>query len=345
MRSSSASPRQPVTDKKLYRFDEYTSKTGKTAFSMRISIKDMAAYYAEHPSQSGWYERDWDSSYLGGKKGSKYVPSCIKNANDALFVMDSWQLPPELKARATRASRYLAQVFEEVAKITIVHDLTSGKLDRRKLSEIARHTASGTFDAEQIRPYRRTIPTPAKTPTLAIVASVGNAEMWEDSDYIPRVIELTLGILWACEAAGLNAYAAGTEGHCDLSGRKYAEAVGARMLAEPNMTISPRTYAVAMHRDLWRHGKMTAQCADPDSNKTLMALRGQPANSSSIGASFPCYDGGNGVNWARKMLDADVIIAIGNIKDAKDADIKLGNKFELDAACKSIAEQAKKLTK
>lgn len=59
-----------------------------------------------------------------------------------------------------------------------------------------------------------------ETPTLAIVGSAGNAGVWDDPTYIPRVLTLTLSVLWACEAAGLRTYAALTKGHCALSARQ-----------------------------------------------------------------------------------------------------------------------------
>jgi hypothetical protein len=335
--SKTASTNQPTATKPLYQFDEYTTAEGQRALSVRLDIRDMARLYAEHPQQAGGYEYDWSSC-----PSSPYIPHAIHNAEQALAAHQSFQFPAAIKLEAARASRDLVGAFEQIARLVVQRDLTAGKLDRRKFAAIARTSVAGTFKVDTVRPYRRTQPKPSITPTIAIVASAGNSEMWLDEAYIPRLLTLTLSILWACEAAGLQTYAALVQQNARIApSQPYRDAIAGYMLAVPDTTLSPKVYAAALHRDLWRHGIMTAQAADYEGNQVLSSLEGKEAGPESIGHRFPASQGGPAAHWARQVLGADVVIAIGRITDA--ADIKLKTTFGLDDAVKQIAAQARQL--
>jgi hypothetical protein len=166
--------------------------------------------------------------------------------------------------------------------------------------------------------------------------------MWADEGYIPRVLTLALSVLWACEAAGLDTYAALTEGHLrPARSQRYREAVFGAMLASPGTTVSPRAYGVALHRDLWRYGFMTAQAADEAGNRRLCELAGGGEGPGSIGLRWPSINGGAASRWAREVLGADIVVGIGRITDTPD--IKLGSSFSIAEAVKEIAVQARKL--
>lgn len=335
--------RQPAAEKPLYTFEDYTDEQGRKALSARLDVRDMGRYYAECRELAGHYERDWNSLYSGwgdSNKLPKYVPRKIHNAEQAIQAVADFQFPLEVKQAAARASRKLVGIFENVARLYVTRDLTSGRLDRRKIPAIARHTDAGTFDLDKIRPYKRTEPRQVKIPTVAILGSAGNAEMWRDSDYIPRILTVTLGVLWACEAAGLQTYAALTKGNCQVREKGYSEGVSGYMLAEPGKTTSPKVYAVPLHRDLWRHGEMTLQSADYKSTMRLMRFEGY--TSYVYGYGWLSRDGGNAVRWARQVLQADLVLAIGQITDADQADVKLDAKFDIEQAVTAIAEQVKK---
>lgn len=335
--SSTASPHQPTAPGPLYTFDEYTTATGRRALSVRLDFRDIARLYAEDPQQVGGYEPDWSSI-----SGSQYIPQAIHNADQALQVMDSFQFPLELKQAATRAARDLTDAFERVAQLSTVRHLTAGRLDRRKFAALARTSAAGTFSVESVRPYRRVVPTPSALPTVAVVASAGNAEMWGDETYIPRVLTLTLSVLWACEAAGLPVYAALVQSHCRLwPGAPYREATAGYMLAAPGETISPRTYAIALHRDLWRYGLMTVQAADHAGNRRLSALENKDAGARSIGYRFPCRNGGAAAHWARQVLGADFVVIIGQVLD--EAEVRLDAHLSLPEAVSQITAQVRTL--
>jgi hypothetical protein len=46
------------------------------------------------------------------------------------------------------------------------------------------------------------------------------------------------------------------------------------------------------------------------------------------------------VRWAREVHEAGVVIAIGSITDAEDADIQLNHRFSIESAVAEIARQA-----
>lgn len=337
--SMTASRRQPVApDRPLFCFDEYPASMSGTALSVRMDIRDLVKLYAEDPRVAGGYEDDWQTG------GSPYFDTPIRNADHALDALTAFRFPADLKRDAQRAARRLTDVFMDVARLHTLTDLTAGRLDRRKFAAIARHTAAGTYDPNVVRPYRRTVPTPSERPTIAIVASAGNAEMWHDPTYVPRLLVLTLAIAWACEAADLNPTAALVAGHVNL-GHAYTEAQQGIMLTAPGMTVSPQTYGIALHRDLWRYGQMTVQQADYEGNKRLLALRRRPLHPgpATCGYAFPCVNGGRAVHWARTVLNADLVITLGQVVDHADAAITLASRFTLDEAVTGIVRQARAL--
>lgn len=337
---------QPTATRPLYKFTDYRTSKGAKALAVQVSIADAAKFYAisSERTRRAEYGSNWDTITRYGHAHHPAMNRTISNVQDALTAMDEFEFPKDIKQAATRASRRLVSVFEEVTRLIRIDDLPSGgRLDRRKLPSVARHTASGDYDANVIRPYRRTEPRPAKVPTVAIVASAANLEMWSDAEYLPRIITLTLGILWACEAAGLNTYAALTAGHARPCETGIAEAIYATMLADPDHTISPRAFGIAFHRDLWRYSKMCAQLADWSGQQRLAQLGGSIAYN--MGYAFPSRNGGNAVQFAREVLHADIVIAIGQITDAAQADIQLDATFNLDQAVEAVAAQAKTLRK
>lgn len=342
MKSHSASSEQPVLNHSLYVMDEYQSVSGKPAISVRLSMREQARFYAEHPKSSGYYESDWDSIYYAEDDEGGRMMGLVHNAYDALQAVRNFRLPLAIRSEALRASRELTHIFANVASLTVITDLVSGRLDRRKLPRVAETTLAGTFRLEEVRPYRKILPSPSKQPIVAIIASAGNGEMWNDSSYIPRVLKLTLSLLWACEAAGLQSYAALVEGHAYLHG-KYKEAIFGHMLATPNESVALPAYAASFHRDLWRHGCMCAAMADYDGNQKLQALQGNYPGTINYGGDWLSWSGGNAIHWAQEILKPDLIISIGQNEDRQKADIVLESKFTIQQAVKEIAGQAKKL--
>lgn len=335
-KSQSASTRQPVATKPLRHFQDYTTANGQRALSVQMDIRDLGRFYAEAPLLAGGYSRNWHTA-----PGNQYMKA-IYNAGDALDAMAAFEFPAGLRAEARRASRQLAALFAPLARLQVKRDRTAGRLDRRKFAAIARHTAAGTYDVDRVRPYRQTMPTPAELPTVAIVSSAANTDMWRDETYIPRVLGVTLGVQWACEAVGLPVTSALTAAHCRIAHScRYGSALMGIMLAQPGKTISPRAYGVALHRDLWRFGKMTIQAADPASSQRLAAINPliSAPQPSDIGHLFPSKEGGPAVHWARQVLGADMVIAIGAVTDAADADAHIASTGSIAESVAAIREQ------
>lgn len=321
---------------RLFRVEEYTDRRGAKALGMAISISQMAAYHDPQAGHYGhWFTRSWSSA------PSNNYARAPRSAQDARRQVHDFIFPAEIMREARRESRKLTDAFEDVARLTVERDLLSGRLDRRKLKHIARHTAAGTYSDTLVKPYRRTTPSPAVRPHLAIIASAGNAEMWRDANYIPRVVTLCLALLWACETAGLTATIALLKGNCGI--KAYRTGVAGVLLAGPDITVPTRDYVCALHRDLWRYGWMTAQAADMNAQNAMCQAMQAPGGPDSIGWRWLSENGGEGVTWARHFINADRVIAIGDIDDAQDADITLSSWFNVTGACDEIVKQAKNL--
>lgn len=341
MKSDTASLRQPKASGRLFTFDEFADGKG---ISARVMLRDFAKYYAEDSRQEGQYEDDWDTSW--GHK-NKWIDKKIHNADDAMDAIRDFRFPHELRIESEKAAADLTNIFQEVAVSVRVRHQLVGRLDPMKLPALAEGYARGHYAVEEALPYVRRELLPAKTPVIAILASGANVEMWGDPDYIPRVSAIATGLLWACEAAGIQTYTALVMEHCRLRGRgkKYSPydfGVYGMMVATPFETTPLSAYGVAFHRDVWRYGHMTAQMADYESNKRFMEMQGKTTDDS-CGYYWPSRTGGRAVQWAKEVLLADLVIAIGGIDDEKDADIRLPTKFKFADAVKSVAEQAVKL--
>ncbi len=337
--SRTASPRQPVATKPLFKRGEFLDESARRSLSITTDIRDHARFYAEDPRVAGWYEYDWYST-----GGSRYFQAYVSNADTALDAMAGFQFPAEISTTARRASRQLVGAFEMVARLQVQRHLTSGRLDRRKLNQVAMHTAAGTYDGDKIRPYRRSTPTPAELPTIAIVADGANTQMWGDSEYTPRVLALTLAIQWACEAAGLPAYSALCQGNAQTFKDYPGGGVYGTLLAAPGQVISPRTYGAALHRDLWRHSKMTLHTADFEYLKFHADQIGSSISSYLYGRDWTSRDGGSAVAWAQQTLGADFVIAIGDIRDHSSAIATLPTTVGIQDAVAIVAKTAQQLS-
>jgi hypothetical protein len=308
----------------VYQFDEYRTAKGDKALSIRITLNDMGQLHETELTQK-----------------RSHLASTRKSARRHL---DKFQLPESIRRDARRAARQLTDVFVQVFSLQRIADQTSGRLDRRKLSTIARHSAAGTYDPNQVRPYRRVIPTPSTKPKIVIVASAGLVELV--GDYVPNLVTLTLGIQWACEAAGLDVCTAFTEGHY-----KNGNDIMAWILSESGKPTPASYYGLAFQEDgsysassAWTAAQVIVWASDKAGATKMAAHEGKSVNSVNYpNAAWPSRNGGNATRWAREVLGADIVVAIGDVADACDADIKLGAGFSLDQAVQEIIRQARRL--
>lgn len=312
--------------RKGFRSQQYMTAAGKNALSIQLDIRAMA----EYPDAVTWAQK-WDQN-----PATQYLRA-PQNADDARKLVENFEFPTSIRTDARRASRELTQVFQDVAKLLTVRHQLSGKIDRRKLNRLVETSIANTYKVEEVRPYRRTQAQPAERPTVAIIASGSFAEMWNDPHYIPRVLTLILGIQWACEASELHTATALVQNAHKLSGQ-YADCVRAIMLNESGQSVPLKAYATCLQSDMFRMASLSLVSAHPE----LTTLQNS-VNPYRGGKIWSSSNGGNAVQWAREVLKADVVIAIGNIRDRQGADVVLDSSMSLKDAVRAIAKQAAKL--
>jgi hypothetical protein len=290
------------------------------------------------PRQRRAYPDSWRTV-----SGSEHVPHPVRGRSDARRIMADWRFPAAMRARAEAQAADLTDVFVKVSRWQREAGQTSGRLDRRKLPALGRELERPSGDLASVRPYWRMSDVPAAQPTLYIAAAAGWSQMWYDGTYVPRVVELSLSVAWAAEAAGLKAVVALTQDHVGLdTASGYDDAVFAHVVYRAGDVYPVRDFAVLLHRDLWRHGYMSATASSVsfcEKAERLLFDSQRQAASRRIGQQWLAARGGRGVAWARAK-GADVVVAIGELSDSEDADIRLAADFGVRDAVKSVAQQA-----
>lgn len=317
--------------------------TGRPIAYVEGDVRDYARFLEPHPAQRRQYpERDWNSVGV-----SRHVRHVVHDRADAQRVMAEWKFPVRVRANAERHAHDLANAFAKVSRWTRETDLRSGRLDRRKLAKLGRELERPGGNPNTVNPYWRMSSTPVEPPTLYIVASAGWRQMWQDDEYIPSVVELALSVAWAAEAAGLRVVVALTQDNCALStASRFSAAVFAHIAYRSGDVFSLRNFAVMLHRDLWRHGYMCATASSPDfceKAERLLAVRERAFSERTIGHQWFAVSGGRGVAWARHK-GADIVIGIGDLADASDADIRLAANFNTQDAVRQVCAQAAALS-
>lgn len=256
--------------------------------------------------------------------------------------------PESLRAEAMIAASTLQDAFTDLAQsLQIQHDLVVGaRLDPRKRHAVGVALRRGEVDPAILRPYQRRSMT-IDLPRIAVVGSAGVLEVNSESDYIGRIATLTLAVGWACETVGIDVTAVLMEGHHPRMldpKQPYREAQLAYVLIEPGTATHLQAYSVALNRNRF-YGDAYIPAVESDRNawRRMAALQGYTPHSLPAGGTYPGIDGGNGVHWARTILESDLVIGIGKLTDLERADIKLGSHFEIARACEEIAAQARQL--
>jgi hypothetical protein len=130
----------------FHKFDDYTTKTHLAAISCRLDIRHCCRL--TNPTEWNQYHND----YFGSASANEYFP-VLNSVAQAREALADFCLPETIRQEARRMANELTDAFQLVSKLYRQYDLTSGRLDRRKLAQIARHTASGTYDVNLVRPY------------------------------------------------------------------------------------------------------------------------------------------------------------------------------------------------
>jgi hypothetical protein len=328
---------QPAATRSPLHFAPYRIGGGQSALSITLHIKEMAKFYRPHREDLYPALNDrWASI-----SGSEHVPHLVNGVKDALRVMETCPFPVQVQAQAKRAASKLTDVFQQVEDWTTISQQRSGRMDRRQVQHIAQ-TLERDGDLSTLRPYKRSEPLPARQPLIAIVTSGAWGQMWADETYIPRALTLTLAVQWACEAVGVQARSFFTLGHSRIGKRyKHARVQAGVEIADSRARTPLPTYLVALHRDLYRYGFMSACTAHQETYAELGRIKGLSPSRDYAGQIFTAATGGWAVDWARQMIQPDMVISIGANTDAHAADVALNSRFTVEAAVASIAQQLK----
>lgn len=316
-------------------------KTG-AALSIQIGVDHIANYYAYHPRVT---------RYAGANiwtriEPSRYINRPLNRAEDYFDWMRTFAFPRDMRLTAERAAGQLAESLEHLTQRIIERDQASGRLDRYKLAEVGKAAAVGQYRDERVRPYRRTEYRDAYTPTVAIIASIETEATIYNLNYCPQLVSLALSVLWACEASGIHAHAALVQGrgpHWSMLPIGYAEVVQGFMLTSTERVIPAKAYGMFMNDDLWMHMKYNIKAATYEYAKVIASTNQARVEDGDVLRQFGTHSGGNAVHWARQILGADVVIAIGKIDDSKDAEVAFSYEFTVEQAVQKIAEKAKSL--
>lgn len=338
---------RPVANKPVHIAADYPARDGGMARSVQIDVTHVAAYYEYDPRCRPYAEENLWPRWMNG---SQYLPNPPRNEDEYFNWMSTFQLPKQLKLTAERAAGPLAESMEHLSQRVVQRDLVSGRIDRYKLPEVGKAAAVGQYRDESVRPYRRTEYRDAYTPTVAIVSAIPTMYTTGGDDYCPRLVMLTLSVLWACESAGIIAQAAMVQGR---TGRKgflnsllpdgYQDVVQGFMLTSSENVIPARAYGIFLNDDLWMHMKVGVKPCRYDYASVIAAMDRRTVQQGTLLNRFATENGGNAVHWAREVLSADIVIAIGDIADRRNAEVYLDEDFTIEQAIQLIADKATKL--
>lgn len=252
-------------------------------------------------------------AFRSGKRGAHYETH--RAAAQAATI------PTATRNRAEQLSRGLADDFQTYRR-DWTSNQDSGRLDSRAFVRAIDAGMNGR-DPQETRPFKR-LTTTAKNdpPTIAIVADYAWSLRCDDSTYEARVGTLACSILWACETADLPCTFAAIRGnwrgqfHGNRSERKSLIAV----LAQPSRPLTAAAYAAAVGQ----HGQEAFVYAACYAGTLPSALSGKDGAPDGI-QIFGSTSGAGGINWAREIVGASFVIAIGNFerKEHENADILL----------------------
>jgi hypothetical protein len=251
--------------------------------------------------------------------------------------------PIDVRGEALRQSARLGDVLNELAEVQrLKRDLVVGpRLDPRKRHNVGVAMRKGELDVFQMRPYQKRTLT-LDLPTICVVGSAGVTEVNSDSNYVTRITQLCCAIGWACEALGVECRSVLMEGVLSDQLRGVIKEVQlAYTLLEPGKFTNLQAYSVATNRnEFYSVGFAGAWERDADARSQIRAIQNIQVKWSNALLSDHA---GNGVHWARSLYAPDIVIAVGNVQDAKDAEIRLDNTFTLDQAITSIIAQVREL--
>jgi hypothetical protein len=269
------------------------------------------------------------AAILNGKSGDK-----DRHFTKYRTAAQTATIPTAQRNRAEQLSRGLAEDFQTYRREWQTHQ-DSGRLDSRAFVRALEAGMTGR-DPQETRPFKR-LTTVAKNdpPTIAIVADYAWSIRCDDDTYEKRVGTLACSILWACETADLPCTFAAVRGdwkgaiHGTRSDRKSLIAV----LAQPSRPMTAAAYAAAVGRD-GQDAFIYAACYAGIFPSALNDDKGAPD-----GIDLPSStSGAGGIAWAREIVGASFIVAIGNFerRERENADILLRSNAKPEDAIAQI---------
>jgi hypothetical protein len=175
----------------------------------------------------------------------------------------------------------------------------------------------------------------ASRPRVVVVAASDWNSMWQDEQYIPAVYTALLGVAWAAQAADLPTYGVMLMRELETKTPEYS----ARIVTSPERPTPLTSLMIGLSRDLWRWAVMVSAQADA---AYLQHVRQSRRYGYNYGTFTCAHDAGKGVQWAREVLQGDVVITLGSrFDDLKEADVALNYKDDIESQTQQIIKALK----
>lgn len=257
---------------------------------------------------------------------NEYCGCVPSRTNSKKFVDDIFVFPKAIRHTANKFSKDFVSLLIKDVRCGVLKNQLEGRWDARKIPKLYTNFRANKFDVKEIRPFEKREKILKSVPRVGIVADGSYGKMWGDSNYIPNILTLIIGTSFACQAAGFNTTAALTVG-THMDGFNLVS----HLVVDDNRAIDLNKYGIYFHLDLYRGAIHNAALF----NEEIFVGN----NNSYV---FWGSDGGNAVDYMRKKK-ADIVISIGNILDANDADIKIEDTPDLNFALNEISNQLKSI--
>lgn len=306
---------------KIYPF----SKNNKKLKVLEFDVNQLAQYSAEGSVNNAMKSelQQADGQWLSTAP-NKYCKSVPTRKQSCKFI-EEFKFPEDIRTTACRFSKDFVSLLTRDVKCGVVRNQTEGRWDVRKIPKLYCNFRNNKFDPLEVRPFLKREKILKSTPRVGIVADGSYSRMWGDEKYIPNIMTLIIGTSFACQAAGFNTLAAITVGQTNTNGFHLVS----HLIVDDNRTIDLNKYGVYFHVDTYRGALHNAALFNEDIYK---------ANSNRW--VFYGSNGGKAVEYIRNK-GADIVVSIGAIEDAKDADIIVTDTPALEDALNQISNQLK----
>jgi len=313
---------------------DYVLKNKSTFPHIGYHLKDLASLYMV----SDGMERQLKDLWEANVDGSEYFPVRFRDAVDARQKIKNFTFSNDLRNKAAAGSRKLMHLLKERSAPRTVYRQPIGKFDPRASGRLLTSVRNGNFNMDEIRPFKQVNRTAPNPPHVGIMAAGNWSTMWNDVSYIPSVGILTMIVGWASEILGCKCTAALGRNVEKSYGQKNH--LGLVYLYQSEYSTPLNAFCALMHREIYRMGITYIELAHPfhlqktlqDTTKVEQYYKGDYDYNEHATENF------DGVKFL-KSQGATITISIGDFADAKDADIVIGQKYNIENAINKIAEQ------